>query len=62
MEISIVNQMNSMFANCLSLTFLPDISNWDTSNVSNMSYLFSNCISLISLPDISNWDTNNVPT
>ena len=43
-----------------SLISLPDISNWDTSNVKNMSYLFNRCFSLISLPDISKWNTSNV--
>ena len=42
-----VTNMDSIFYNCFSLISLPDISNWDTSNV-------------ISLPDISKWDTSNV--
>ena len=39
---------------------LPDISNWNISNVSNISDLFRKCSSLMKLPDISKWDTSNV--
>ena len=49
--------MSYMFYYCGSLNSLPDISNWNTSNVTDMSYMFFNCSSLKSLPDISNWNT-----
>ena len=39
---------------------IPDISNWNTSNVEKMKSMFENCSSLISLPDISKWDIKNV--
>ena len=39
---------------------MPDISNWDTSNVTDMSHMFYGCLSLSSLPDISNWNTSHV--
>ena len=52
--------MGCMFNQCSSLTSLPDISKWDTSNIENMRCLFDSCKSLISLPDISKWNTNNV--
>ena len=42
-----------------SLIVLPDILQWNTSNVIDMSFMFYKCISLISLPDISNWNTGN---
>jgi surface protein len=51
--------MECMFSGCNSLTLLPDLSKWNTSNVTNMSYMFSACNSLISLPDISKWNINN---
>ena len=54
----IFNTMNSMFANCKSLTTL-DISKFDTSKVTDMRYMFYYCESLTTL-DISNWDTSNV--
>ena len=46
-----------MFAACNSLIYLPDISNWNTSNVENMSFMFAGCKALSSLPNISNWNT-----
>ena len=42
-----------MFGDCISLTSLPDISNWNTNNVTNMFRMFAGYISLKSLPDIS---------
>ena len=49
-----------MFQECNSLISLPDISQWDISNVSNISLMFQECYSLISLPDISKWNTSKV--
>ena len=34
--------MNELFFNCSSLKSIPDISQWDTSNVTEMENLFSN--------------------
>jgi len=48
--------MSDLFHNCRSLSSLPDISKWNTSNVNNMSNkneMFSVCFSLLLLPDIS---------
>jgi len=39
---------------------LPDISNWNTSNVTNMDSIFKQCLSLSKLPDISKWNTKKV--
>ena len=52
--------MFGMFWNCSSLKSLPDISQWNTSNVTTMGCMFSDCNSLTSLPDISKWNTSNV--
>ena len=49
MEYYKVTNMSGMFYNCSSLKLLPDISNWDTSNVSNMENMFSGCSSLTEL-------------
>ena len=49
-----------LFALCESLTSLPDISNWNTSNINEMGNLFYQCNSLISLPNISKWNVENV--
>ena len=45
-----------MFVGCSSLTELPDISRWNTSNVINVAQIFDNCSSLLYLPDISKWN------
>ena len=52
--------MNYIFSYCSSLSSLPDISKWNTSNVTGMSGMFFGCSSLSSLPDISKWDINIV--
>ena len=52
--------MNSMFSRCSSVTYLPDISKWNISNVHNISGMFSQCKNLISLPDISKWSFSNL--
>ena len=44
-----------MFSECSSLTYLPDISIWNTSNLININNIF-NKTSIISLPDISKWN------
>ena len=49
--------MSWLFLNCESLSSLPDISKWNTSNVNNMSDMFGNYNNLSSLPDISKWNT-----
>ena len=49
-----------LFYNCISLTSLPDISNWNTKNAKDISQMFSRCESLEFLPDISKWNTNKV--
>ena len=35
--------MSGLFNNCRALLSLPDISEWNTSNVNDMSDMFSNC-------------------
>ena len=39
---------------------IPDISNWNITNVINISFLFYGCSLLKSLPDISHWNTINI--
>ena len=53
-----VRSMNSMFANCSSLTSL-DVSGFDTSNVTSMSAMFAGCSALPSL-DLSEFNTSSV--
>ena len=39
----------------LYLSFLPNISKWNTNKVTDISFMFYNCSSLKLLPDISKW-------
>ena len=52
--------MSYLFSECSSISYLPDISKWNTSNIKYMNGLFSECESLLSLPDISKWNIKNV--
>ena len=38
--------VSRMFMNCLFLSSLPDISNWNTINITNMSFMISDCRSI----------------
>ena len=51
--------MNAVFFGCVSLTSIPDISKWNTTNVNNIGFLFGLCQSIEYLPDISIWDSTN---
>ena len=53
-----VEQMQSMFENCLQLTSV-DVSGFNTSNVTNMKYMFKDCRMLANL-DLSSFNTSNV--
>jgi len=55
-----ITNMSYMFSDCSFLSYLPDISKWNTNNVTNMSHIFYKCTLLSSLPDISKWNTKNV--
>ena len=55
-----ITNMSYMFDDCGSLLSLPDISNWNITNVTNMRYMFFMCSSLLSLPDTLNWNVINV--
>ena len=58
--ISKVTDMSYLFYKCYSLLSLPDISEWDTSNIINMSNIFAGCLLLSFLSDISKWKTSKV--
>ena len=53
-----INDMQSMFYYCKSLTSI-NTNNFNTENVTSMYYMFYNCAALTTL-DVSNWDTSNV--
>ena len=52
--------MSGLFFGCSSLSFIPDISKWNTKNVKSINQMFPRCLSLSFLPDISKWNVNNV--
>ena len=47
-----------MLCECSSLSSLPDISKWNTSNIRDINYMFYKCSSLSSSPDMSKWNIN----
>ena len=55
-----VTNLSDMFDNCKSLIALPDICDFNTSNVIYMNGMFRGCKSLSDLSDISKWDTSNI--
>ena len=55
-----VTNMGAMFFGCSSLTTVPNMNSWDTSNVTFMSELFFKATNFNQ--DIGNWDTSNVTT
>ena len=38
-----MTDMSWMFNNCRALSFLPDISKWNTQNIIDISHIFGNC-------------------
>ena len=60
LEINTITDFSFMFYQCSSLVALPDISNWNMTNVENMSYMFAGCTELNFFPNILNWNTSNV--
>ena len=52
------SNFKEMFYNCLSLSYISDLSLWNDINIISTSGMFGNCLSLKSLPDISRFDTN----
>ena len=52
--------MSGMFCDCKLITKLPNISNWDTSNVTDVSYLFDGCSELKDISPIRNWNKNKI--
>ena len=55
-----ITDISSMFRDCTSLLFIPNLSEINTFRFTNFSQIFYGCTSLASLPDISNWNTFNV--
>jgi surface protein len=55
-----MKDISCCFYNCSSLTYLPDISNWNTENIETATYLFAYCSKITHLPDISKWNMNKL--
>lgn len=53
-----VTDMSGLFSNCSSITTIPNIGKWDTSQVTNMSNMFANVYNFND--DITKWNTSNV--
>jgi surface protein len=67
LDTSNVTNMNSMFAQCSSLTNVDGLSNWNTSNVTDMGNMFSSMFNgsgrgskLTNVDGLSKWNTSNV--
>ena len=54
-----IHDISYMFSKS-SISFLTNVSKWNTINITDMSHLFDGCSKLTSLPDISDWNTTNV--
>ena len=54
-----IKNIDHFFYNCKHLSSLPDISEWDVSELKYISVMFYNCYSLLEFPDLSKWITKN---
>ena len=54
-----IENIDRLFYNCNSLSSLPDISEWDLSELKSISLMFYNCYSLLEFPDLSKWIKKN---
>ena len=61
-DVSNVENMNSMFWDCMYLKSVGDISNWKVSNVKDMRYMFRKCKQLKSVGDLSKWKVSKFKT
>ena len=52
--------MSFLFTGCSNLLSLPNISNWDVSNVTDIRAMFYGCSQISTLPNISNWNTRRI--
>lgn len=65
LDASLASDVDRMFINCVSLTDISPIADWDTHNFTNMRFMFgasaaSSPMALSDLSPLSNWDVSNV--
>ena len=61
LDVSLIDDLSSLFVNIADGVKTLDLSGWKTSNVTDMSWMFGGCKTLESL-DLSGWDVSNVKT
>ena len=54
------NNIKSLFENCSSLTFIPNILKWKFHNKIQINNIFKGCESLLIIPDISKWNISKL--
>ena len=59
LDVSLIEDLSSLFVNIADGIKTLDLSGWKTSRVNNMRSMFSECSALKSI-DLSGWDTSNV--
>lgn len=59
-DISKVENMSFLFADCHSLMYINDLSKWDMSSVTDTTSMFRNCYSLLNLNGINNWNFKEI--
>ena len=59
LDISKVIDKREVFADCIALKEIPDISNWDTSNVIDFTGFFGGLLLITELPYISKWNLSH---
>ena len=52
-------KVDYMFYNCPLLSSLPDLLEWDVSELKEIGIMFYNCYSLLPIPDLSKWIEKN---
>ena len=59
-NITKIIDISNLFSECTKLLSIPDLSNWNLSNVKNISYLFNECTNLINISCIEKWEMSNL--
>ena len=59
-RINLAKDSSYMFYDCVALSNLEGLKNWNTQNVTRMSFMFAHCSSLTNINSLKNWDTSNV--